>query len=150
MFEQRCVASADCERAVLDGVPADSLAELFSSVARWLATDGELDADAIVAALHEREAQGSTAIAPGVVMPHCVMPGRGISHVVFARPEHPVEDTRYGGVRLIVLLLVRADASEPTRAIIRRTSRSLADDELLEALASAPSGVALQALIPTL
>ncbi|QIK71024.1 PTS sugar transporter subunit IIA [Propioniciclava coleopterorum] len=139
MFEQRFADSADPVRAVLDGLPATTLPDAYRRVAARVAAAEGLDPDDLVARLLARDAEGSTAFAPGALMPHCTLPGAGASHVLFARPAAPLDHPEHGPIGLLVFLFVRDDGPAVTAAAIARTVRALADDDLVATLLSAPA-----------
>ncbi|MEL4357644.1 MULTISPECIES: PTS sugar transporter subunit IIA [unclassified Luteococcus] len=94
-------------------------------------------------ALREREDLGSTRIAPGIHLPHAVLPNLGRSCLVLVRPRDPQPD-----LRLLIALFVDQGATEPVLGAVRRLSRALADDELLEELATAPAHRCVERLKP--
>lgn len=87
----------------------------------------------VTAALCEREQSGSTQISPGVFLPHAVLPELPMSHLVVLRPPDPSPS-----FRLLIGLVVGADPTASTLAAIRRLMRALADEDLLDALATDP------------
>jgi mannitol/fructose-specific phosphotransferase system IIA component (Ntr-type) len=135
VYEKRFEISPELQLHVLVGDGLGKVAEAIPHVAARLA-EGDVDDGAVLGkALAEREQVGSTEVLPGVGMPHATLPGPGKTHVAFVLPTGGAE----GDFKLLVFLLVRDNASEPTKLWGRRVVRGLADESAVEALYSTTS-----------
>jgi APA family basic amino acid/polyamine antiporter len=94
------------QRAPLVDLPASvTVDELFGIVADHLHERLGLKRDELVRLLHEREAESTTAISPGLAIPHVICPGRGCFAVMMLRCREGIDfgaDT--GPVHLVFVM----------------------------------------------
>ncbi len=64
--------------------------QLFSIVADKLGTKYKIKQDIIINLLHERERDSTTAIYPGLAIPHIVIPGKNTFDIVLLRSKHGI------------------------------------------------------------
>ena len=110
-----------------------------------------LQSEALLNALLEREAEGSTGVGCGVAAPHAQIEGLNRMRGVFVRLDHPVD---FGSLDeqpvdlMFVLLSPKGAVSEHLRALAR-VSRLMRHGGLRERLRQARSADALYALLST-
>ena len=106
------------------------------------------DSNAILTALMEREALGSTGLGGGVAVPHARLPGLDKVCAVFVRLDHPVAydavDDR--PVDLLFALFAAPDAGAEHLRALAAVSRALRSPELRERLRQARTSDAIHAL----
>ncbi|MCI0339783.1 MAG: PTS sugar transporter subunit IIA [Planctomycetales bacterium] len=99
-----------------------------------------LDREALVRALVDREALGSTAIGQGIAVPHCKL--RGVPRIVgaFGRSAAGVDFQARDGrpVRLFFLVVSPIEASGPHIRVLATISRIAREEALRERLLAAP------------
>jgi PTS system nitrogen regulatory IIA component len=130
-------------------VNASSKRQALAVVAEMAARKLGLDAGAILDALLEREAAGSTGVGHGVAAPHARLDGLERMRGVFVRLEQPVEfdSVDEQPVDLIFALFAPKGAvSEHLRALAR-VSRLLRQADLREQLRQARTADAIHALL---
>ncbi len=134
--------------AIAVDVGAGGKRAALNAVAELAARAYRLDAAAVLDALAEREAQGSTGVGHGVAVPHAQLAGLDGMRAVFVRLD---EATPFGAVddrpvdMLFALLAPVGDGSEHLRALAR-VSRLLRRPELRERLRLARTPDAVRAL----
>ena len=140
-------SSADCKRQALSAV-ADVAARSFSQV-RFTASDPAFKAGDILAALLEREEQGSTGIGRGVAVPRARLPGLERMRAVFMRLEQPVAFDAIDDqpVDLLFALFAPENAGSEHLRALARVSRLLRQGDLRQQLRLARSEDAIYALL---
>lgn len=106
-------------------------------------------AEAVLSALMDREAQGSTGVGQGVAVPHAQIEGLDGLRAVFVRLETPVEFGAVDGRPVDLLFALFAppgDGSGHLRALAR-VSRLLRRADLREQLRAARSADAIHAIL---
>lgn len=106
-------------------------------------------ATAILEALDEREAMGSTGVGRGVAVPHARLPGLDRMRGVFIRLEQPVP---FGAiddkpVDLLFALFAPPDAGSEHLRALARVSRLLRSEEMRQQLRLARTPDAIHALL---
>lgn len=106
------------------------------------------DSNAVLAALMEREALGSTGLGGGVAVPHARLPGLDKVYAVFVRLDHPVafEAVDDRPVDLLFCLFAAPDAGAEHLRALAAVSRALRSPELRERLRQARTVDAIHAL----
>ena len=129
---------------------ASSREEVLEALAEKLRVCGDVcDATAFVEGVYEREALGSTVVAPGVAFPHGV--GAGIERfgIGLATLADPVEWGEDGAVRLVALFAVPGEVYEEQSGVYVDALGALAelvdDPQRLEELLQVRSSAALAA-----
>lgn len=135
--------------AVVDRPGATSKRAALSMVADVAARQFGGDPAAILAALLEREGQGSTGVGGGVALPHAEAPGLQRMRAVFLRLEEPVA---FGAVDdqpvdLIFALFAPPDARSDHLRALARASRLLRRRDVRAELRAARSPDAVHALL---
>ncbi|HDR06260.1 MAG TPA: amino acid permease [Candidatus Coatesbacteria bacterium] len=90
---------------LLDLPESVSVDELFRIVAQTLSKELDLPPDELSRLLHEREAESTTAISPGLAIPHVICPGTGCFSVMLVRCQEGIDfgaDT--GPVHLVFVM----------------------------------------------
>ncbi len=121
----------------------------LAAVAELAARRFGLQAEVVLHALLEREAQGSTGVGHGVALPHAQLEGLDRMRAVFLRLETPVAFEALDGRPVDLLLALFApsgDSSAHLRALAR-ASRLLRRPDVREQLRAARSADALYALL---
>lgn len=135
--------------AVADKSGAATKRAALGAVADLAARSFGAPADVVLAALLEREAQGSTGVGQGVAVPHAQIEGLDGMHAVFVRLDAPVAFDAVDGRPVDLLLALFAppgDSSQHLRALAR-VSRLLRRADLREQLRLARSADAIHALL---
>ena len=115
---------------------------LLTELARRASLALGLSADAILEALDQREALGSTGIGHGIAIPHARLAGLSHPFGLFARLEHPIDFAAIDGapVDLVFLLLTPAAADKAHLAALACVSRRLRDRAFAEGLRTVKDG----------
>ncbi|GAA0318117.1 MULTISPECIES: PTS sugar transporter subunit IIA [Oceanobacillus] len=94
---------------------------------------------AIIHQLNEREKVGSPLIAEHVLLPHMESNLLEESQIVFLRLTKPILfwDNNIEDIRLIIIILLKADEQEEIKKKISLFTRSLADEDYLNRLLNA-------------
>ena len=135
--------------AVADRPGAATKRAALVAVAEVAARQLGLKASAVLNALLEREAQGSTGVGQGVAVPHAQLEGLDAMRAVFVRLETPVPFEAVDGRPVDLLFTLFAppgDSSGHLRALAR-VSRLLRRADLREQLRAARSADAIYALL---
>lgn len=143
------------ELLVRDGIVlksgVSSKRQALHAVASAAASALRLDETAVMAALLEREALGSTGLGSGVAVPHARLEGIDRVSAVFVRLDSPVA---YGSVDdrpvdlMFALFAPPRDGAEHLRALAA-VSRALRSGEMREQLRQARTADAVHALFVT-
>jgi len=130
-------------------VNASSKRQVLAVVAEIVARNFAMDAGAVLDALAEREAAGSTGVGHGVAAPHAKLDGLSRMRGVFVRLEQPVDFDSVDDqpVDLIFALFAPKDAGAEHLRALARVSRLLRNAQLREHLRKARSADALHALL---
>lgn len=135
--------------AIAARASAPSKRQVLAVVAEIAARNFGLDAGAVLDALMEREAAGSTGVGHGVAVPHARLEGLQRIRGVFVRLDQPVEfeaiDDR--PVDLIFALFAPAESSTEHLRSLARVSRMLRQGDLREQLRQARTPDAVHALL---
>lgn len=128
------------------GLQASDKAQLLQELAYRAARALNLDTDAILGPLLDREVLGSTGVGSGIALPHARIPGLDVPFGFFARLERPIDfasvDER--PVDLVFLLLTPLKASSNEHlAALACVSRRLRQGAIAGALRKAASSEAL-------
>lgn len=135
--------------AVADKAVAASKRGALSAIADLAGRQFGVASDIVLAALAEREAQGSTGVGQGVALPHAQLAGVDSLRAVFVRLETPVAFDAIDGRPVDLLFALFAppgDSSGHLRALAR-VSRLLRRADLREQLRLARSADAVYALL---
>ena len=135
--------------AIAPRVNATEKKQLLASLAEVAARAFAFKASDVLAALTEREAQGSTGVGHGVAIPHGPLAGLTRIHGVFARLETPVDFAAVDEepVDLVLALLVPPGRGADHLRALARASRLLRQRRLCEQLRAARTADALRALL---
>jgi PTS system nitrogen regulatory IIA component len=108
-----------------------------------------LDGDAVLDALEQREALGSTGFGRGVAIPHCRIEGIAKPKVVLIRLEHPVDFAAADAmpVSLVFGLVSPENAGATHLYTLAALSRLTRDDAVLQLLLDAPGNEAIYAVL---
>lgn len=130
---------------------ASSKRQALHMVAETAAEALGLKADAVFAALLEREALGSTGLGAGVAVPHARIAGLDRVQAVFVRLETPVAYEAVDDRPVDLLMGLFAPPSEGAEHLraLAAVSRALRSAELRERLRQAHTADALHALFVT-
>jgi PTS system nitrogen regulatory IIA component len=130
-------------------VSASSKRQALAVIAEIAARRLGQDAGAILDALLEREATGSTGVGHGVAAPHARLAGLDRMRGVFIRLEQPVEFDAVDDqpVDLIFALFAPKEAVTEHLRALARVSRLLRQSELREQLRQARTTDAVHALL---
>ncbi len=130
-------------------VSASSKRQALATAAEIAGRRLKLKPQAILDALMEREAQGSTGVGQGVAVPHARLEGLDRMRAVFLRLEQPIAfdavDDR--AVDLVCVLLAPKTAGVEHLRALARISRALRRSDLREQLRQARSADAVYALL---
>jgi PTS system nitrogen regulatory IIA component len=133
--------------AVLIGLSARTKAEVLKALAERAGELGGLPAAAILAALAEREALGSTGVGGGVALPHAALSGLALPVAVVARLARPIdwEAIDEVGVDLVVAVLTPATGAGASLDLLAGFARQLRSPARRDRLRAARDGDALRA-----
>ncbi len=135
-----------------EAIATDSVAnrgEALEKLARLFADAYALDFHQVLEALEEREALGSTGFGRGVAIPHARVAGIIRPSAAVLRPEKPIDFDSADGmpVNLVIGMLSPDGAGITHLHALAAISRMVRDEDIRDALASAPDPDALFALI---
>jgi PTS system nitrogen regulatory IIA component len=135
--------------AIAARASAPNKRQALTAVAEIAARNFGLDAAAILEALSEREAAGSTGVGYGVAVPHARLAGLDRMRGVFVRLDVPVEfeSVDEQPVDLIFALFAPPNASSEHLRALARVSRMLRQGDLREHLRQARTPDAIHALL---
>jgi len=135
--------------AIAARASAPNKRQALTAVAEIAARNFGLDAAAILEALSEREAAGSTGVGYGVAVPHARLAGLDRMRGVFVRLDLPVEfeSVDEQPVDLIFALFAPPNASSEHLRALARVSRLLRQGDLREHLRQARTPDAIHALL---
>lgn len=136
-------------RAIAPRVGGSSKRQVLSGIADIAARAFGVSPEAVLDALLEREAAGSTGVGCGVAVPHARIEGLKRLHAVFVRLEQPVafEAVDDQPVDLLFALFApKAANSEHLRALAR-VSRLLREADIRERLRQAKTAEAIYATL---
>ena len=135
--EAVAIDGSDSKNAILD-----RLAGLFAEVY-------ELDRQAVLARIAEREALGSTGFGRSIAIPHARLPGLTRPVAAFIRLSAPVEFDAADGmpIDLVFGLLSPEGAGATHLHALAAISRLMRDDRMHAALLAAPGQEALYSLL---
>ncbi|ACG76595.1 PTS system, nitrogen regulatory IIA component ptsN [Phenylobacterium zucineum HLK1] len=130
-------------------VSASSKRQVLAVVAEIAARKLGLEAGAVLDALLEREAAGSTGVGYGVAAPHARLEGLDRMRGVFVRLEQPVDFDAVDDqpVDLVFALFAPKDAGADHLRALARVSRLLRQAEAREQLRQARTADAVYALL---
>jgi nitrogen PTS system EIIA component len=135
--------------AIAVRVSASSKRQALATAAEIAGRRLKLKPQAILDALLEREAQGSTGVGQGVAVPHARLDGVDRMRAVFLKLEQPIAfdavDDR--AVDLVFVLLAPKQAGVEHLRALARVSRALRQSDLREQLRQAHSADAVYALL---
>lgn len=136
-------------RAISPRVGGSSKRQVLSVVADIAARSFGLKADAVLDALLEREAAGSTGVGAGVAVPHARLEGLDRMRGVFVRLEQPVpfEALDDQPVDLLFALFAPKGASSEHLRALARVSRLLRQPDFREQLRQAKTADAIHVLL---
>ena len=136
-------------RAISPRVGGSSKRQVLSVVADIAARSFGLPAEAVLDALLEREAHGSTGVGHGVAVPHARLEGLSGMRAVFVRLEQPVafEAVDDQPVDLIFALFAPKSANSDHLRALARVSRMLRQPDLREQLRHAKTAEAIHLLL---
>jgi PTS system nitrogen regulatory IIA component len=136
-------------RAISPRVGGSSKRQVLSVVADIAARSFGLKADAVLDALLEREAAGSTGVGAGVAVPHARLEGLDRMRGVFVRLEQPVpfEAVDDQPVDLLFALFAPKGASSEHLRALARVSRLLRQSDFREQLRQAKTADAIHVLL---
>ena len=136
-------------RAISPRVGGSSKRQVLSVVADIAARSFGLKADAVLDALLEREAAGSTGVGGGVAVPHARVEGLDRMRGVFVRLEQPVpfEAVDDQPVDLLFALFAPKGASSEHLRALARVSRLLRQPDFREQLRQAKTADAIHVLL---
>ncbi|MEZ5695715.1 MAG: PTS sugar transporter subunit IIA [Sphingomonadaceae bacterium] len=122
---------------------------ILEQVATRFAGCYDLDQNAVLEGLEEREALGSTGFGRGVAIPHARIDGIIRPSAVFLRLEKPVDYAAADGmpVDLVFGLLSPVNAGISHLHALAAISRIVRDEKVHQALADAPDAEAIFALL---
>lgn len=135
--------------AISSRVSVSSKRQALQVIADMSARTLGLDTGAVLAALLEREKQGSTGVGVGVAVPHAALPGLDRMHGFFIRLEHPIDFEAIDEVPvdlLFALLAPEGAMTEHLRALAK-VSRLLRQKALRDELRAIDNDDALYALL---
>ena len=130
-------------------VSASSKRQALATAAEIAGRRLKLKPQAILDALMEREAQGSTGVGQGVAVPHARLEGLDRMRAVFLKLEHPIafESVDDRAVDLVCVLLAPKTAGVEHLRALARISRALRQSDLREQIRQARSADAVYALL---
>jgi nitrogen PTS system EIIA component len=135
--------------AIAARVNASSKRQALAAAAELAARKLGLDAEVVLDALLEREAQGSTGVGQGVAVPHARLAGIERMRGVFLKLEAPVafEGGDDRPVDLMFVLIAPKGAGVEHLRALARVSRKLRQAELRQQLRQARTSDAIYALL---
>jgi PTS system nitrogen regulatory IIA component len=135
--------------AIAARVNASSKRQALATAAELAARKLGLDAEVVLEALLEREAQGSTGVGQGVAVPHARLAGIERMRGVFLKLEAPVafEAVDDRPVDLMFVLIAPKGAGVEHLRALARVSRKLRQAELRQQLRQARTSDAIYALL---
>lgn len=135
--------------AISTRISANDKRQVLAVVAETAARRLGQDAGAILDALLEREAAGSTGVGHGVAAPHARLDGLDRMQGVFLRMDQPVDFDAVDDqpVDLVFALFAPKDAGVEHLRALARVSRLLRHADLREQLRQARSADAIHALL---
>ncbi|SFG22768.1 PTS system, nitrogen regulatory IIA component [Novosphingobium sp. CF614] len=130
-------------------VSADSKDIILGRLAKLFAEVYDLDRDAVLERVVEREGLGSTGFGRRIAIPHARMPGLGRPVAAFMRLESPVEFDAADGMPVdLVFGLLSPDGAGATHLhALAAISRLMRDERMREALLAAPGPEVLYSLL---
>lgn len=133
---------------VVSGLPASGKRDALERLAVAAGAALDLSSDAILAAVLQREAEGSTGFGGGVAIPHGKLAGLGAVTGYLARLARPVDFDAVDGapVDLLFLLLAPDNAVAAHLKALAKVSRLLRDADLCDALRTAKTAEAMFAI----
>ncbi|WP_031554344.1 PTS sugar transporter subunit IIA [Parvularcula oceani] len=133
---------------VLVGVPARCQRDVLARLSRQAASAFDLDEEAVLATLTERERLGSTGIGRGIAVPHGKAPVREICGVMLQLAE-PVDFDSVDDepVDLVFLLLAPEGDDAGHLKALSRVARRLRSKDIQTALRGAQSPEALYTIL---
>jgi len=136
-------------RAIAPRTGGGSKRQILSVIADVAARNYGLDAMAVLDALLEREAAGSTGVGHGVAVPHARLPGLDRLRGVFLRLEQPTgfEAVDDQPVDLVFALFAPIEADTEHLRALARVSRLLRQGDLRQQLRQARTAEAIHALL---
>ena len=136
-------------RAISPRVGGSSKRQVLSVIADIAARNFGLPAEAVLDALLEREAAGSTGVGHGVAVPHARIEGVERMRAVFVRLEQPVpfEAVDDQPVDLLFALFAPKGASSEHLRALARVSRLLRQPDIREQLRQAKTAEAIHLLL---
>lgn len=137
-------------RAIVPRANGGSKRQVLSVIADVAARTWGLDQAAVLDALLEREAAGSTGVGHGVAVPHARIEGLTQMHALFVRLETPIAYEAVDGAKVDLLFALLAPASDAGAEHLRalaRVSRLMRQAELRAQLRQARSAEAILALL---
>lgn len=136
-------------RAIAPRAGGGSKRQILSVIADIAARNYGLDADAVLDALLEREAAGSTGVGHGVAVPHARLPGLDRMRGVFVRLEQPTgfESVDDQPVDLVFALFAPTDRDTEHLRALARVSRLLRQGDLRQQLRQARTAEAMHVLL---
>lgn len=128
---------------------ADSKPAILQALAARFASVYDLDPQAVLARIEERERLGSTGFGRGVAIPHARIEGLNRSVAVFVRLQSPVAFDAADGmpVDLVFGLLSPEQAGAAHLHALAAISRMMRDERMHTALVQAPGAEALYGLL---
>ena len=136
-------------RAISPRVGGSSKRQVLSVIADIAARSFGLKADAVLDALLEREAAGSTGVGHGVAVPHARLEGLDRMRGVFVRLEQPVafEAVDDQPVDLLFALFAPKGANSEHLRALARVSRLMRQPDFREQLRQAKTADAIHVLL---
>jgi PTS system nitrogen regulatory IIA component len=136
-------------RAIVPRASGGSKRQVLSVIADVAARSWGLDQAAVLDALLEREAAGSTGVGHGIAVPHARIEGLDQMRALFVRLETPIAYEAVDGAKvdLLFALLAPPDAGTEHLRALARVSRLMRQSELRAQLRQARSSEAILALL---
>ncbi|MDO9336850.1 MAG: PTS IIA-like nitrogen-regulatory protein PtsN [Caulobacteraceae bacterium] len=137
-------------RAIVPRASGGSKRQVLSVIADVAARSWGLDQAAVLDALLEREAAGSTGVGHGVAVPHARLEGLDRMRAVFVRLETPIAYEAVDGAKVDLLFALLAPAADSTAEHLRslaRVSRMMRQADLRAQLRHARTAEAILALL---
>ena len=138
------------EDLVLANLQGHTKPEIIQELARAVADrHAEVEYDALVRALEERELLNSTALGDGVAIPHGKLPGVKRVLAAFGRSAAGIDFQSVDGkpTHLFFLLVAPEDSAGAHLKALARISRLLKDEKFRERLVATAEAPALYAVI---
>lgn len=122
---------------------------ILEALAKTFASSWNLDAEAVLERLEEREKLGSTGFGRGVAMPHARYPGLARPVTALFKLRQPVAFEAADGlpVDLVFGLLSPENSGATHLHALAAISRLVRDERVHDALSDAPDGEALYSLL---